>query len=102
MQILSAAYGSIDTLSLHPFHIQLSIFFAKAINVHKQRVLAYATDPLKAVMTLRSSSPQHPPMENPRKVGKYAHRDVGYARRNTNTANGEEMNVANDAVGAVH
>lgn len=100
--MLSAAYGAIDALSLHPFHILLSNFSAEAMHLPKLVMLAYATDSPANVMTPRSSPHQQTSMETLERVSKSAHSDVKPAESDTDIANDEGKAVANDMVRAVH
>lgn len=50
-QMTFAAYGVIDAVPSHPFHILVAGFPAKAVYLPGHMVVACATDPLTAAMT---------------------------------------------------
>lgn len=102
MQMVSATYSVIGSLSSQPFHVFLSNFSTKAMPVPKQMVVACATDPPTAMMTAKSSSCQQSLIGTLENVDKYAYSDSDCDESNTNVASGEEKYVTYNIVGAAH
>lgn len=99
---MSAANCVTNKLPLQPLDILLSNVSAKSAHLSKMVVVTFATNPPKAVMTLKSSPQQQNPMETINRVDKSAYSDANFAGSGTNTANDKEVNLTIARVGAVH
>lgn len=99
--LLSATYDVVDLLRSQPFNILLSNFFAKAMKLPEQVVVAYAKSPPTAMTTPRYTPHQHISKRTPDKVYKSQHSDAGSADSDADTANGEKKVMMSDLAGGI-
>lgn len=65
-------------------------------------VVAYTTDPLKVVLTIRSFAHQQTLSATPKRVNKSKYSGAQHNGSDTSTANGEENYATHDIVETVH